>query len=87
MKLWKGHRVLVLNTIKKPYKEYMNAVDIVSKAASRGIKRAKSGISSISLFVRLPYWHHIAMVVLGACHLLLHNTTKWFLKAISQISN
>lgn len=77
-----------VDTMKKSHKEYMAAVVEVARATRDGNSNPSpvSGIASVSPLVRLPYWHHKAMVAMGICHLLFHNTVKKFLKMVRLFS-
>ena len=62
--------------------KYLKAVELVAR---NNDGRPVSGIANVSPLVRLHYWLHKAMVAMGICHLLLHNTAKKFLEAVSTL--
>lgn len=81
-----GDEVGALNTLRKTHEEYIAAVEDVAWVTAIGgpgsTLNAASGIASVSPLLRLPYWHHKAMVAMGICHLLFYNTTKKFLNMV-----
>ena len=86
-KVWvsEGCRVSASDTMRKTPGEYVKAIKLAWMGREAGHSRPISGIASVSPLIRLPYWHHKAMVAMGICHLLLHNTAKKLIEKVSNI--